>query len=378
MAAAVAEGIQTHLDVARAAVGVDHTPRSGRATESDQQTASRLWLWSTVLVTAGALMTAIVIAPQSPGAPVRGLTWLLFIGSSVHVASTGWLYTLPDVRTHAITRPVRYIWVPIGLIAAGAVTAFVFSPSQLAWLLLPYFAWQFFHFQKQNLGMVALAASSHRVAGVRPLERKALVLAGGAGILGLMARPGLLQIRVDPGIGALFTVAAVAFAAAVGVGIVALIRRPADDRPAGFCAVYVLSLLFSLPIFVFGSPYSAVGGMTIAHGLQYLLLVGLVASGPQRGATRMIRLAVLCNIALVGGAALGAASHLHGAVPAVRLLFGAYLGAVMAHFVVDAGLWRLRDRFPRTFMARHVPYLVAPDRSLTAASADDGSLADIP
>jgi hypothetical protein len=51
-------------------------------------------------------------------------------------------------------------------------------------------------------------------------------------------------------------------------------------------------------------------------------------------------------------------SHLHSGGPAVRLVFGAYLGAVMAHFVVDAGLWRLRDPFPRAFLARRVPYLM--------------------
>ena len=39
-------------------------------------------------------------------------------------------------------------------------------------------------------------------------------------------------------------------------------------------------------------------------------------------------------------------------------MFGAYLGAVMAHFVIDAGLWRLRDPFPRAFLAERVPYLV--------------------
>ena len=33
----------------------------------------------------------------------------------------------------------------------------------------------------------------------------------------------------------------------------------------------------------------------------------------------------------------------------------------MAHFVIDAGLWRLRDEFPRTFLRERLPYLlVAP------------------
>ncbi len=124
-------------------------------------------------------------------------------------------------------------------------------------------------------------------------------------------------------------------------------------------AVYAMALLFSLPVFLFTSPYAAVGGMTIAHGLQYLLLVGLIAGGG-RPTTRLRAVAVLCNVGLVGGALLSGASHLHGSVPAVRLLFGAYLGAVMAHFVIDAGLWRMRDPFPRMFMTRHLPALVPP------------------
>jgi hypothetical protein len=148
-------------------------------------------------------------------------------------------------------------------------------------------------------------------------------------------------------------------------------HRPRTDRPAGFCAIYLLSLLFSLPIFVFASPYAAVGGMTIAHGSQYLLLVGLVAaSGTSRGAKRVLPMGVLCNVALVGGALLSSTSHLHGSPAAFRLLFGVYLGAVMAHFVVDAGLWRMRDPFPRQFLARHLPYLVP-------ASVADRSSPDI-
>ena len=230
-------------------------------------------------LSAGAFSGAVVLAPPASAAPVRGLAWLLFLGSSVHVAATGWLYTLPDVRAHVAARPVRYAWIPAGLVVAGAVTAAVLSPAAMAWLLLAYFGWQFFHFQKQNLGLAALAASIHRVRPLGRAERRALMGAGGAGILGLLAHPGLLQLRVSPAAGSMFTVAGLLFAAAAGSGVVALVRRPAADRPAGFCAMYLMALLFSLPIFAFRSPYAAVGGMTIAHGFQYLLLVGLVAAG---------------------------------------------------------------------------------------------------
>jgi hypothetical protein len=341
-----------------------------------------------VALSAGAFSGAVVLAPPASAAPIRGLAWLLFLGSSVHVAATGWLYTLPDVRAHVAARPVRYAWIPAGLVVTGAVTAAVLSPAAMAWLLLAYFGWQFFHFQKQNLGLAALAASVHRARPLGRAERRALMGAGAAGILGLLAHPGLLQLRVRPAAGEMFTVAGLLFAAAAGSGVVALVRRPAADRPAGFCVMYLMALLFSLPIFAFRSPYAAVGGMTIAHGFQYLLLVGLVAAGNRRGTSRWLRLAVFANVALVGGALLSGASHLHGFPPVIRLVFGAYLGVVTAHFVIDAGFWRMRDPFPRAFMARHVPGLVpsratapvavAPAAAAPAAfPAADGSLGDI-
>ena len=351
------------------------------------------WLWGTVALSAGAFAGVVVLAPPASAAPIRGLAWLLFLGSSVHVAATGWLYTLPDVRAHVTARPLRYVWIPAGLVVTGAVTAAAASPAAMACLLLAYFAWQFFHFHKQNLGLAALAASVHRVRPLSRAERRAVMGAGGAGILGLLAHPGLLQLRVRPAAGELFIVAGLLFAAGAGFGAVALVRRPAADRPAGFCVMYLMALLFSLPIFVFRSPYAAVGGMTIGHGFQYLLLVGLVAAGNRRGTSRWLRLAGFANVALVGGALLSGASHLHGFPPAIRLVFGAYLGVVTAHFVIDAGFWRMRDPFPRAFLARHVPGLappravappaaappaVAPAAAARAVSpAADGSLDDI-
>jgi hypothetical protein len=163
---------------------------------------------------------------------------------------------------------------------------------------------------------------------------------------------------------------------------------------------YLTCLLFFAPAFVFGSPYAAVAGMTIAHGLQYLLLVTLIAGGAQASADsaspeagicastasprlwRVVRLALLANVAFIGGAALSGASHLHSADPAGRLIFGAYLGVVMSHFVIDAGLWRMRDPLARNILTTHLPYLVpakparAP-RPVLVNAATDRSAADI-
>jgi hypothetical protein len=357
--------------------------------------AGRAWLWGTVAVTLAAIVTAIVLAPPGSAPVGQGLAYLLFAGSSAHVASTAWFYTVPQVRTHMRQHRARYAGAPIALIAGTGAIVAVLSPVAMEWLLLPYFAWQFFHYQKQNLGLASLAASAHRVAGLRPAERRALLGAGFAGIAGLLAHPRLLQLPAGlgrsglgrsglgrsgpaglPGLAAVYPVALAAFAVAVVAGLTCLARRPADQRPAGLCAAYLSSLGFSLPVFVFSSPYAAVAGMTIAHGLQYLLLVGLVAAGGERSSGRrleygpLLQVTALANIALAGGAILAVCSDLHEAQPLVRLLYGGFLGAVMAHFVVDAGLWRLRDQFPRAFLAARVPYLVPAARPVPDGGPD--------
>jgi hypothetical protein len=320
--------------------------------------SARAWLTGTIALTVAAVVFAIALAPPGGAPAPEGLTFLLFIGSSVHVASTAWFYTVPEVRAHMRAHRQRFVWWPLALMAGAGAIAMLVPTAALDWLLLPYFGWQFFHYQKQNLGIAALAASSRRIAPLRTTERRALTGAGLAGIAGLLARPSLLQVPVRPILAAGFPVAVLAFGACVAVGLGCLARREPGQRPVGFCVVYVTSLAFSLPVFCFTSPYAAVAGLTIAHGLQYLLLMGMLAAGGVRARQRLAGLAALCNIALLGGAALSVASDQAAGGRAARVLFGLFLGAVMAHFVVDAGLWRLRDDFPRSFLHSRLPYLV--------------------
>jgi hypothetical protein len=328
--------------------------------EADQRSprVGRTWLWATVALTACSLVTVVALAPPAGATPVSALSWLLFTGSSVHVASTGWLFVLPAVRDYARQHRLRCVWIPVGLIGVAAVAASMIRPAQFQWLLLAYFSWQFYHYQKQNIGMAALAAASGQTRPPSRLERHALVVAGLATIGALAADPVLLGLRVELNELWLRPAALAVFTIAVAAGVLALAARPRAARPAGFTAVYLTSLLFGLPAFVFASPYAAVGGMTVAHGLQYLLLISLIASeGQNARSSRLVRLALLANIALIGGALLSAASHLHNSSQAGRLIFGAYLGVVMAHFVIDAGIWRMRDPLARQFVTESVPFL---------------------
>ena len=320
---------------------------------------ARAWLAGTVLLTVGAFVAAVALTPTAGASPVAPLVWLLFVGSSMHVASTGWFATVPEVRAHATAHPRRYLVAPIALVVTSAVVAAVTSPGSLRWLLLGFFAWQFFHFQKQNLGLAAIAGVSSGAGSLRGPERRAITVAGVAGIVALVSHPELLQVAVDPRLRWVFPAAALVFAGATVAGVHAMSRREPHERSGALLAVYAMSLLFFLPVFVFRSPYAAVAGLTVAHGLQYLLLMLLLARGGVSGSARTRSIVLLVDIALIGGLALNLFSHQHDGSPVARALFGVYLGAVMTHFVVDAGLWRLRDAFPRQLLGRRVPELVA-------------------
>ncbi|MEZ0090297.1 hypothetical protein [Streptacidiphilus sp. EB129] len=331
-----------------------------------RRTALRgVWLVGTLLLTLGSLVGAVLLAPAGDAtAPGPALGGLLFLGSSVHVASTGWFYTVPQVRRHLRASPGRYLVAPVALVAVMALLAAVVPQRPFALLLLAFFGWQFFHFQKQNLGLAALASSAYRCGPLRPGERRAITATGLAGTLGLLSHPALLQLTEAPRLGTLFPVAAGGYALAAGYGAVQWLRRPAPERPAAVSGIYLTALAFFLPVFLFTSPYAAVAGLTAAHGYQYLLIVGLVAGGAARRQrqeqiqVRLLSLAVLLNIGLFLGLGLNLASHLHTGTGPVRAVYGAYLGMVMAHFVVDAGLWRLRDEFPRRFLGERLPYLL--------------------
>src|SRR5215470_13579281 len=121
-----------------------------------------------IVLTVAAVASAVALAPPAGASPVRALSWLLFTGSSVHVASTGWLFTVPAVRAYGREHLVRCLWVPFAIVVIAAAAAAAISPAWFQWLLVPYFGWQLFHYQKQNIGMTALAASSGRVRGLLP------------------------------------------------------------------------------------------------------------------------------------------------------------------------------------------------------------------
>lgn len=297
---------------------------------------------------AAATVTPLVLAPLM--APSRGSGTSQFMGILVvvayagHVAVTGWLWAVADVRQTVRAHPIRLVGLPVTLVLVAAVLALDMPGHVLGWLLLGFFVWQFSHFQRQNLGLVKWIATKWAAEPLTNPEQRLIALAGWCGIGGLIARPSLLglpTVVVPPLVaGAEVQLAMVAYTTCTIAAVIVAIRR---RRAVPVAAAYLTSVLFVAPVFLFQSAQGAVTGMVVAHGLQYLWVV--------RFRTRQARitefragwqntLAVIA-VAILGGSLLEAMSEVHSSHGSVlRILYGAYFGIVMAHFVVDGALWR--------------------------------------
>jgi len=163
------------------------------------------------------------------------------------------------------------------------------------------------------------------------------------GTAALLARPALLglpTVVLPTGIsGPTLRLAVAGFVICVAASVAWV---SASKRAAPVTGAQVTAVLFVAPVFLFRSAAAAVTGMVVAHGLQYLWVVMWrcrMCRPPDRR-ERAYQGAGIVFLALGGGVALAALSAAHSATsPLPRLLYGTYLGLVMAHFTIDAVVW---------------------------------------
>ncbi len=297
-----------------------------------------------------AWLTLAGLPPLAGAVPAWATALLIWLGGSGHVAGSFAFYFEPQARAFMIReRPGRFVWAPLGVIAVVALAfATVHEAAVTAALVLVYWTWQVHHYSRQNMGVLAFLARAER-RPVTPAELRALQLTDLAGITASL--PFLREFGVSmaaPWGAWLHGAGAVFFIAAICVWLAERIRSGGQSRARDLGMVVLL--LFYLPLFLFDSFPLAVTGFATAHGVQYFLFLGCVARVPR---DRQIRaLAALAGCTLV----LGAVLFLSG-LSARGAFYGAGLGVVMAHFVIDAGMWRLREPFQRAYMAERFSFL---------------------
>jgi len=219
--------------------------------------------------------------------------------------------------------------------------------------------WLFYHYQRQNFGLISFISMHARCGRLPGGVNAALNLAALGGIISLFGVPGFYAVLGAQGsymnLEGLFTPATYVVMRQVGtalylISLVAMIRvvtsEPRLRQSAWLIAGLVLGMGFFLPAVVFQSVAAAFLPLAIAHGAQYILMMSVVSGRSERG---WLGLALMCAV----GIALGLVLSIK-AWPAVL----AVIGLVQVHFLLDARVWRLRERRQRAIMTERFDFLL--------------------
>lgn len=283
-------------------------------------------------------------------------TGIAFLASGFHVALTSYFYVDPTLRELRRAHPVRFIVAPIVICVVAGVTGYLLSPG-VGWLVLVFFIWQLYHYQRQNFGVLAFVSAVLGVGRASILEQSTVELAAYAGILGYLATGG--QFTTTPAAhwsAVLMTGARGAPVAALAIAGYCWWARVRREGFSWYSPWHVLCTSFFIVTFLQDDANFAFSTYAFAHGLQYVVFMFVLASS--RNQNPSLRGPSALILAILG--ALGALMLLLLADRSLfafssDVVFGVYLGLVMTHFVIDASVWRLSEPFQRRYVREGFP-----------------------
>ena len=123
-----------------------------------------------------------------------------------------------------------------------------------------------------------------------------------------------------------------------------------------------------MPLYLSNNVLISYSSYAIAHGLQYLVFMSVVslkssempALSPWRGLFKMACLTLFVGFICYRLADLRGAEFVNSHLATGKLLdfmVGAVFGGTLAHFVIDAGAWRLRKADSREYMVKRFGFL---------------------
>jgi hypothetical protein len=331
---------------------------------------------ATALPQLGVPLTRIVFPHSATVLAIAGL--MSFLGGPGHVSLTAWFYRDPVARPHLLANPWRYFWIPALLVGGTTAAYCVWGDAEpTRWINLFFSAWLLWHYQRQNWGIHSFIARVSSGESAGRIEELILRLAVVGGFLGAIRAVGFGEGTPV----AVYGDICFNLGLAVTLSLPFLIAFAAAKTPSlagsplrlGFL---IVASAFFLPVFVWPDPERAFLGYALAHGFQYFVFMSyMAASADQDGGTASTTVAGTVAAGRRPGAAtlilcvatIGVVLALSGDVPLLKEwnlfpLFGFSLGLTMAHFVVDAGIWRLRDEFPRRYVGAAFPFLGGPSK----------------
>lgn len=351
-----------------------NTIAGGALQERSSGLLLRRWFLVSLLVSTWVPIAFFILIAPSLG-QTGGLANLkavfLFLGTA-HVPATLFFYADKDFSSIRKSHRVRYILVPIVLIVAtGLVFAFASFTIQ-AFALLIYWAWQAFHYGRQNIGIYAFASIAETGRAPKKAEKIAidcgtlLAILGTFKVLGAAVAPAYLRVSFDY----LYQIGFVSFFV-LAVFSVAVYFKYFQDTSLFKTLFFFTSVFFFAPVFISTDNNIGFLSYAIAHGLQYIVFMSVISVN----AGEKVRPALYKNVAvflvfllLVGFAfwrvndlrEMGFVKSTWAYARIADFLFGAVLGATMSHFVIDASAWRLSMAKQRSYITKRFNFVFDP------------------
>ena len=334
-----------------------------------------------------AFFVAIGSLGTKPAGGVETVRTALLLVGGLHVAATLLLYVDKKFLRLASEHKARYVYVPLALIgASGFIFAAGGAVTQVCTYLV-FWPWQAHHYGRQNIGVYSFAWIAR---GWRPesRERRALDLAAACGICGtfhVLARD-VAPRALLPVFEAFYWLGAVGFLGVLIFSLSVYVKHRRDFSWTRTTFFFTL-VVFFVPMFLSDNLDVAFFSYAIAHGVQYLAFMGVLSLdlGAREGrhgvSGRMVAVAAsMVMLVFVGtrtadlkAFATVAASPILTTM--LDFLAGVGLGTTIAHFVIDAGAWRLSEPSVRHYVTDRFGFLferaVAPAHRKIAVSLEE-------
>src|SRR5262245_7147150 len=286
-----------------------------------------------------------------------GSLTVLAITGPMHVAATSFFYFDRDFRPVMQESRLRCIWSPIWLPSAILMLGLVAGGiGGRPWGYLAVFsfhnAWLFYHYQRQNFGLISFVSTNVGAGRLPPTVNSALNLAALGGYVSMLGVPGYL-LNADTLVSAqashvLWIVGTVLYVLSIFFMAGVVSREPRLRGNAWLLGGLVVGLAFFLPSVVGRSLAVAFLPYAIAHGAQYILMMSILSGRSSRGWVAFLTMCAL-------GAGIGLAIDSMKAWPVIFV----YMGLVQVHFLIDAKVWRLREPKQRAIMGKRFDFLLA-------------------
>jgi hypothetical protein len=321
---------------------------------SAQQMTGRRFVWWLLLAGVVPLPVFVLLfRPSSSGPGTQQAFMALFLMTVAHGGLSGLFWFDRRYRTYMAAWPRQYYWNIACLAVVSLIGVFTLGQRFVGFFSLGYIVWNLFHFGRQNWGILCLAALGTNTPKPTRIENLAGHIACVGGVIGL------LSWQLTDSAYGVRQLGCVIMLTGLALSVVVACRQIISKTDPLRVLMTLSTGGFFLPIFLLG--LVGVTAMGATHGAQYAIVMTVLANDRRQGPP-WFRVAGMVAVAVLYLQLYVALTD--PTIPTPWLLPAQVVSGliVMWHYMIDAGLWRLRQPFQRNAVRESFPFLFATAR----------------